>query len=303
MAESRQVPDSRQVIVSADDFGLSEAVNEAVVRAHRDGILTAASLMVAGPAAADAVRRARALPGLRVGLHLVAIEGPAVLPPAAIPDLVGTDGRFPSDQLRLGLRYAFHPRVRRQLAAEIAAQFAAFAATGLNLDHADAHKHMHLHPTVGRLMIAEGRRHGLRALRVPAEPPSVLMAAGGRPGLGDRALFLWSRLLRAQARRAGLAVADACFGLAWSGHMTADRLAALFPLLPSGVSEVYSHPAVTRDAALVALMPDYEPEAELAALLDPAVAAALAGIARTSYGALAAIGAAIGATSGVDQGS
>ncbi len=281
----------RQVIVSADDFGLSEAVNEAVERAHRDGVLTAASLMVAGPAAADAVRRARALPGLRVGLHLVAIEGPAVLPPAAIPDLVGADGQFPSYQLRLGLRYAFHPRVRRQLAAEIAAQFAAFAATGLTLDHADAHKHMHLHPTVGRLMIALGRRHGLRALRVPSEPPGVLTAAGGQPGIGDRALFLWSGVLRAQARRAGLVVPDACFGLAWTGHMTAARLTALFPRLPPGVSEVYAHPAVARDQRLAALMPDYEPEAELAALLDPAVAAALRGIARVCYGALAASGA------------
>ena len=106
--------------------------------------------MVAGPAAADAVRRARAYPSLRVGLHLVVIEGPAVSAAAEIPGLVDADGQFPSDQLRLGLRYFFRPSVRRQLGAEIRAQFAAFAATGLTLDHANAHKHMHLHPTVAR---------------------------------------------------------------------------------------------------------------------------------------------------------
>src|SRR5271168_3188458 len=132
----------KRVILTADDFGLSEAVNEGIERAHRDGVLTSASLMVAGPAAADAVRRARALPGLRVGLHLVVIEGPAVLPPAEIPDLVDPAGRFPSNQLGLGIAYCLRPRVRRQLAAEIRAQFAAFAATGLALDHADARKHM-----------------------------------------------------------------------------------------------------------------------------------------------------------------
>src|SRR5208282_2125038 len=75
----------QRVIFSADDFGLTESVNEAVERAHREGALTGASLMVAGPAAADAVRRARVLPSLRVGLHLVVIEGPAVLPPSEIP--------------------------------------------------------------------------------------------------------------------------------------------------------------------------------------------------------------------------
>src|SRR5947209_7531110 len=108
--------------------------------------------MVAAPATADAVRRARALPRLRVGLHLVTIEGPAVLARSAIPHLIDARGWFPSDQFRLGCRYFFSAAARRQLAAEIRAQYEAFAATGLELDHLDAHKHMHLHPVVGRLL-------------------------------------------------------------------------------------------------------------------------------------------------------
>src|SRR3954447_7596848 len=183
----------KSVVFTADDFGLSEAVNEAVELSHRDGVLNAASLMVAGPAAVDAVRRARALPSLRVGLHLVVIEGPAVLPPARIPDLVDARGRFPSDQLRLGVNYFFRPRVRRQLAAEIRAQFAAFAATGLTLGHADAHKHMQLHPTVGRLMLDIGGEFGLSRVRVPAEPPAVLACCGTRAGLGAHAMYHWTR--------------------------------------------------------------------------------------------------------------
>jgi hopanoid biosynthesis associated protein HpnK len=258
----------RRVVFTADDFGLSDGVNAAVERAHRDGILNAASLMVAGPAAADAVRRAQALPSLRVGLHLVVIEGPAVQRPADIPDLVDAHGQFPSDQFRLGVNYFFRPRIRRQLAAEIRAQFAAFAATGLTLDHANAHKHMHLHPTVGRLMIDIGREFGLPALRVPAEPPAVLARCETRVGLGGHALYHWTRLLRRQARAAGIATNDHCFGLAWSGHMTVERVRRLMTELPDGWSEVYFHPAVRRDAALRRLMADYEHAAELAALLD-----------------------------------
>ncbi|HXA22741.1 MAG TPA: hopanoid biosynthesis-associated protein HpnK [Acetobacteraceae bacterium] len=258
----------RRVVFTADDFGLSDGVNEAVEWAHRDGILNAASLMVAGPAAADAVRRARALPSLRVGLHLVVIEGPAVLRPADIPDLVDLHGQFPSDQFRLGVNYFFRTRVRRQLAAEIRAQFAAFAATGLTLDHANAHKHMHLHPTVGRLMIDIGREFGLPALRVPAEPPAVLARCGTRVGLGGHTLYYWTRLLRRQARVAGIATNDHCFGLAWSGHMTIERVRRLMAELPDGLNEVYFHPGVRQDTALQRLMADYEHEAELAALLD-----------------------------------
>ena len=262
----------RSVRFTADDFGLSLAVNEAVERAHRDGVLDGASLMVGGTAVADAVERARRLPTLRVGLHLVVIEGPAVLPPAAIPDLVDADGQFPSDQLALGIAYAFNPRVRRQLRAEIAAQYAAFAATGLPLHHADAHKHMHLHPTVGRMLISAGRQHGLRRVRVPAEPPSVIAACGDTAAAGDRAIHAWTRILRRRARRAGLATDDHCFGLRWTGAMTADRLLALAPHLPSGSSEIYLHPATHHDALLARLMPAYRHADELAALLDPRVA-------------------------------
>lgn len=228
--------------------------------------------MVAGPAAADAVRRARAMPNLQVGLHVVAIEGP------------GITRAFPSDQLGLGIEFARHPH---RLATEIRAQFEAFAATGLRLAHADAHKHMHLHPVVGRLMIDIGREFGLRAIRIPAEPPAVMVACGTPQGAGARALHVWTRLLRRQATSAGLFTNDAAFGISWSGHMTSDRLLRLIPHLPPGVSELYFHPAASRDPTLDHLMPDYEHEAELAALLNPDVAAALSHTRITSYGALA----------------
>ena len=265
----------RRVIFTADDFGLSEAVNEGIERAHRAGVLDAASLMVAGAAVTDAVARARRNPRLRVGLHLVVIEGPAVLPPAEIPDLVDPAGRFPSDQLRLGMAYFFRARVRRQLAAEIRAQFEAFAATGLPLGHADAHKHMHMHPTVGALLLRTGRAFGLRTVRVPAEPPGVMAACGVPSAPGARALFAWSGLLRRQVRRAGMTAPDAVFGLAWTGHMTEPRLLRLIPRLPPGLNEIYFHPAAGRDTMLEALMPGYEHAAELAALCSPAAREAL----------------------------
>ena len=254
----------REIIFSADDFGLTESVNEAVERAHREGCLTQASLMVAAPAAADAVRRARALPGLKVGLHLVLVDGDSRLGHARLPHITGPDGRFSKNQAALGMKYFFSLRARRELRSEIEAQFAAFAATGLPLHHADAHKHFLLHPTIARMMIEIGKRYGLKRLRVPAEPPGIMASLGEKVSFGDRALYGWTRLLRWQAR--GLEVPDHVFGLKWSGHMTRERIARLLPLVPSGLTEIYTHPATYRDAALVALMPDYEHEAEFEAL-------------------------------------
>jgi hopanoid biosynthesis associated protein HpnK len=251
----------RTLITVADDFGLSPAINEAVEQAAAQGMLTSASLMVAAPAAADAVRRAHALGAkLRVGLHLVVIEGQAMLSAATIPDLVDRHGEFPSDQLRMGIDYAFRPRVRRQLAAEIRAQFEAFAATGLQLDHANAHKHMHLHPVVGQLMLSIGREFGLRAVRVPTE--------AGRPRtLGDRALQAWTRVLRHQARNAGMLTNDQVAGLHDSGRMTPELVQALVDALPPGLTEMYFHPATEQDDIIRRHMPGYRHQDELAALL------------------------------------
>jgi hopanoid biosynthesis associated protein HpnK len=195
-------------------------------------------------------------------LHLVVIEGPAVLPPAKIPDLVDANGQFPSGQLRLGIKYFFRPAIRRQLAAEIRAQFGKFAASGLQLDHANAHKHMHLHPTIGRLMIEIGREFGLRAIRIPAEPQ------GTWP---NRLLRNWCGILRAQARRAGLITNDHVLGLKNTGHMTPATVQKLLATLPEGLTEMYFHPATRRDATLQSLMPNYEHAAELEALLSTIV--------------------------------
>jgi hopanoid biosynthesis associated protein HpnK len=224
--------------------------------------------MVAAPAAADAVARARRLPGLAVGLHLVLVDGDSVLGHPQLPHITGQDGRFGTDQVARGLRYFASPAARRELAREIRAQFEAYRATGLVLHHADCHKHMHLHPTVARLMIAIGRDYGLTRIRVPAEPPAALAACGDAPTVADRALYAWSRVLRRQARRAGLTSPDHVFGIKWSGRMSAEKLRLLRRHLPPGSSEIYLHPATSHDADLARLMPGYRHAEELQALLS-----------------------------------
>ena len=139
---------SKTLIVTADDFGISLPVNEAVETAARIGVLTAASLMVAGDAAADAVERARRLPNLKVGLHLVLVRGKPILPPSGIPDLVDEAGLLRRNLAAAGIRIFFSARAKQQAEAEIRAQFRAFHATGLPLDHVNAHNHYHLHPTI-----------------------------------------------------------------------------------------------------------------------------------------------------------
>jgi hopanoid biosynthesis associated protein HpnK len=248
------------LIITADDFGLHPSVNRAVLRAHREGVLSAASLMVGAPAAGDAIALARSCPDLRVGLHLVLADGASVLPPQRIPDLVDAGGRFGVRMARDGVRFFFLPRVRRQLASEIRAQFEAFAASGLPLDHVNAHKHFHLHPTVLSLVLGIGREYGLRAVRLPFE-------AGMPPWLRP-----WLHLLRARLRAAGIAHNDYLLGLRLSGRFDEEALlAALQGLPPAGVGELYLHPALESGAAISSSMAGYRHADEFAALVSPRV--------------------------------
>ena len=235
--------------------------------AHRNGILSTASLMVGAEAAADAIARARRLPELRLGLHLVLVDGQPVLPIGDVPGLVRGDG-FDRNLVRASVRFFGVPSVRRELAREIRAQFEAFQATGLPLDHVNAHKHMQLHPTVTALIIEIGRDYGMRAVRVPSEPVEILRRAFPEERYGSLAYLPWIEALRRRLKSAGLIVNDHVFGLTWSGGMVEERVLGLLPQLPHGVSEIDFHPASTPSQRLSAAMPHYRHCDELAALLS-----------------------------------
>ncbi|HEY1505222.1 MAG TPA: hopanoid biosynthesis-associated protein HpnK [Stellaceae bacterium] len=261
----------KRLIVTADDFGLTTPVNEAVEDGHCRGILTAASLMVTGEAAADAVARAKRLPKLGVGLHLVLVDGAPVLAPAQIPDLVGSDGRFSANVFAQGVRIFCLPSVRRQLAAEIRAQLEAFRATGLTLDHVNAHHHFHLHPTIQQTLLRLAPEFGIRAVRLPLEPPG---ASGRRwAWLTGFMESRHARRLREKLDIAGVAHNDWIFGLADTGAMTAERLRHYLEALPDGASEIYFHPATARPSVWPA---NYRYADEAAALIDPEARAIIA---------------------------
>jgi chitin disaccharide deacetylase len=281
------------LIVTADDFGLHPAVNEAVEQASRAGVLTAASLMIAAPAAADAVRRARGLHNLRVGLHLVLADGCSVLSHRQIPALVDIHGRFGNRMFMNGLRYAVLPAVRRQLEAEIRAQFAAFAETGLVLDHVNAHKHFHLHPSLLAMILRVGDEFGLRSVRVPDEP---LWAArlGGASFAGCAVAILltpWLALMKRRLRSAGITHNDRVFGIAFSGSMDEARLLRILARLQPGITEIYLHPATESGHAIAPSMDTYRHADELAALMSSRVRAAVAAddICRGGYRDLPAV--------------
>jgi hopanoid biosynthesis associated protein HpnK len=276
----------RFLIVTADDFGLHDSVNRAIEQASREGILTAASLMVGAAAAADAIRRARTLPDLRVGLHVVLADGKAMLAPPLIPAIADGSGHMDSRMFARGVRYFALPTVRRQLEAEIRAQFSAFARTGLPLDHVNVHKHFHLHPTILGMLLRIGRDYGAPAVRLPAEP-AWFAGRGARRAARARGILLmpWIALMKARLRAARVLHNDQIFGLADSGAMDEAKILEILARLPAGVTEIYLHPATESGGVIAPSMGAYRHLEELRALLSPRVRAAIvaAGIACGGY--------------------
>ncbi len=268
----------RRLIVTADDFGLSQAVNEAVEEGHRKGVLTCASLVVAGEAAEDAVRRARKMPNLGVGLHLALLDAPSAMPAAEIPDLVEPDGSgLASRPFWTGTKIALVKSVRAQAEAEMRRQFEMFRATGLPLDHMDGHWHFHQHPSLmGLLVHGMAREFGVRAVRVPNEPALPSWRAAGRRGLVRRArrslsnAALWSAT-RSRLRKAGIGSNDWFFGLNDGGAVTRELMLGIVANLPPGVSEIGMHPASAPLSGPYAPPAHWRVTEELAALTDPDV--------------------------------
>jgi chitin disaccharide deacetylase len=222
--------------------------------------------MVGAPAAARAVELARRLPRLAVGLHLALVDAEPILPASAVPDLVDERGRFRANMALSGAEMFFLPHVRRQMRAEIRAQFEAFRATGLVLDHVTAHKHFHLHPSILKAILQLAKEFEVPAVRAPFEPAAILARIEAKKSRLSPFAFA-ARLQRARLRRARIAAPDQIFGLAFSGAMTQSRLAGLIAHLPDGVTEIYTHPATASDFAGAA--PGYRYEQELAALTSP----------------------------------
>lgn len=241
-------PETRRLIVNADDFGLSPSVNEAVVRAHRDGILTSASLMVNEPGFDEAVRFAKDNPDLGVGLHLTLLHGHSTLGPEKIPGLVNERNEFSYAPARTGMKYFFNRRLREPLRAEIHAQFKKFRSTGLPLDHVNGHLHLHLHPVIFGILMEDATALGIRRLRLTRDclARSRRMARGHwLYRVSHAAIYEWlSSRARKPLQPRNIKHADITFGLLQNARVDEAYVLKLLPELPPGDSELYSHPSL-----------------------------------------------------------
>ena len=262
------------MIFNADDFGFTHDVNEGIVEAHRNGVLTATTLMANGDAFDDAVRRAREVPSLDVGMHLVLVQGRSVLHP---------EKEFPETLQELGKALM---RREIQVYDEAAAQVRKIVAAGIHPSHLDTHKHTHLFPPVLDAVARIAKEFDIPWVRRPFD-----YGTGPVAGLTKQAVGAAMKLMspRFAKKLAGFRMTDHFTGFQLTGTLDTSGMVETLKTLPHGLTEFMCHPGHCGDElrAAATRLKETRP-AELAALTSPEVRRVIEerGIELTSYRAL-----------------
>jgi hopanoid biosynthesis associated protein HpnK len=244
--------------VNADDLGWTAGVNRGIAEAHRNGIVTSASLLANGEAFAEAVDLAHAARGLGVGVHLNLNDGPPTAPREVVPSLLNDAGEFEGGPDSLLLKIATRGLSVREVEIEWDAQISKVRKGGIELTHMDGHKHVHMLPGLFEIALRLAKRHGIAAIRVSHEASSLRAALSAgkvhaavvlKQGVQARGLKLLARDAREQAERAGVSTSDYFCGIAQTGELTKEGVARLLRNLPEGTTELMCHPGYA-DAAL-----------------------------------------------------
>ncbi|MBI4830413.1 MAG: ChbG/HpnK family deacetylase [Candidatus Lindowbacteria bacterium] len=283
------------LIVNADDFGLENEVNSAIIKAHRQGVVTSASLIANGAAFEDAVELARQNASLDVGVHLTLTRGPSLsggplLAPVEVPSLVKGDGLFPQNPMTLTARIMMGLISFAQVEREFRAQMERIRSAGIRITHIDSHQHIHVVPPVFRIVARLAREFDVKWLRLP----TAHIWPGGGPPVGalrrlQADLLAWLAARNAGVMSAaGLRASDHYFGFHLAGRLLEDEIERVVWNLPEGTTELSCHPGAD-DVRLERKHPwGYKWERELAALCSPRVREGIekAGVRLTGYSGL-----------------
>jgi chitin disaccharide deacetylase len=273
----------KQLILNADDFGMTRGVNEGIIRAHRDGVLTSTTLMANGPEFDDAVARAKSNPKLGVGCHLVLVGGPAIAPREKISSLADANGNLPESLTGLVARLSSGLIRIRAIERELRAQIEKIRSAGIEPTHLDTHKHTHAHPKVMEALGRVAKELGITRIRKPMENlrdswETTRHENSGRAkeliaAAAARAVTPW---FQAIARKYGLLSPDHFLGLAMTGGLGPAALRRMIDTLSDGSTEIMLHPGIcdTDLASSGSRLLDQR-ETELQGLLDPGVRSAL----------------------------
>jgi hopanoid biosynthesis associated protein HpnK len=269
----------KQLILNADDFGMTYGVNEGIVRAHREGVLTSTTLMANGRAFADAVKKAAENPKLGVGCHLVLVGGKPVAPAEQVPSLIDSKGNLPDSLPEFVARVSAGLIKKDEIERELRAQIQKIQNAGIMLSHLDSHKHTHAHPKVMDVVGRVAQEFGITKIRRPVENLRSSWESTRKDAEGVSKQIAAAGVVRVVAagfevfvEKYKLTCPDYFLGLAMTGQLGPAALRRMAESVEEGSTEIMLHPGIC-DAGLAesGSRLQKQRETELAGLLDGGV--------------------------------
>ena len=272
----------KSLIVNADDFGLTEGVNRAIIDGHRNGIITSTTLMANGVSFDSAVAAGLAAPELGIGVHLNLTQGRPVSFASKVPSIVTSEGSFYPGPGTLVRRVLTSKANLRDIETELRSQIEKVASSGIRITHLDSHKHIHLLPPIFRMVLKLARDYGIECVRCPAEPAASALGplrSGSRGWTRMAKQYLLARALSTLATCQGRKVKDAglyrperFYGLSQTGFLDANILEQILRTVPEGTSEIMCHPGYVDEALLdTRTRLRFQRETEIGALTNPSI--------------------------------
>jgi hopanoid biosynthesis associated protein HpnK len=232
-----------KVIVHADDFGLTEKINEGILLAHINGILTSTSIMANGQAFEDAVSIARSTPTLDVGIHLTLIEERSLLNAEEVPTLLVPGGRFHRHAFDFFRKYSLGKINLKEVRKELETQVEKLLTAGISPSHLDSHQHVHMLPGILGIVVELSQKYAIPSIRFPREL-GVFRKIGNVPfSRVTQALVLnlFCQMGKSRIRRR----TDFFAGFLLGGNLNKENLLHILRALQlGGTYEIMCHPGL-----------------------------------------------------------
>ncbi len=263
----------KQLIINADDFGISEIVNIGIIQGHTTGVISSTTIMPSGNAFEHAVALASANKDLGIGVHLTLVGEKPISDPMKIQSLVDNEGCLATQYPRFLLRYCLGKIHLDDIRKELTAQVQKVVDCGIPITHLDSHQHMHIVPGIIDITIEIAKKFGIQKIRIPAEPYLFL---GGYPFSTARivaraGLTFLAQLAHQKIKRQGFAAPDHFFGMLAGGNMREEFLLHIIDNLPDGTSEIMMHPGADDSLLQTMYNWNYHWQAELSAVTSSKV--------------------------------
>lgn len=260
----------KRLIVSADDFGMANGINEGIARACKEGIVTNINVMPAGDAYYDCLTLLKNIAPREIGAHLALTEIVPLTNPDRIATLVGKEGRFHKNHNIFFLKFCLSKISAEEIYAELKGQMDRLKSAGIPVTSLSSHEHIHLYPDILKIFVRIAKEYDIPAIRY-VHGDVMVGPVGFKKLCRKLVLSFFQTGMSSILKNSGLKYTDNFMGLLDSGNLEEETLVGMIKTMPEGTTELVAHPGLLSPEVLDRCIFHARCETDLASLISKRV--------------------------------